>query len=202
MSTNKEQNRQAIRSRRLLQEALVTLLQDKPYKKITISDITEEADLARSTFYAHFDTKEQLLISYVDDLLDQFFEMIAARDYVDPKVEKDIDINIRLFRIWDECCNIDEVIKSVDIDNLILTRFRLYWDKNYEEAISKFKPELKPALAKYINNFLAYSFFGILKTWINDNKKYSPEVMGQLLYDLTGPPILTAIENKFIDIIV
>ena len=201
MSESKRQNRQAIRSRRLLQEAFVTLLQDKPYKKITISDITEEADLARSTFYAHFDTKEQLLISYVDDILDQFFEMIAARDYVDPDAEKDLDINVAFFKIWDECCDIEEVIKAVDIDNLILYRFRRYWEKNSEENTSKFRPELSPALVKYINNYLAYAFFGILKTWLQDDKPHSPEVMGQLLYDLTGPPLLNAVEDKFGNII-
>jgi AcrR family transcriptional regulator len=197
MSEIKKQNRQTIRSRRFLQEALVTLLQEKPYKKITISDITEEADLARSTFYAHFDTKEQLLTSYVDDLLDQFFEMIAARDYIDMDAEKDLDINVRFFQIWDECCDIEEIIKAVDIDNLILYRFRRYWDKNYEQNASKFRPELSPALAKYINNFLAYAIFGILKTWLCDDKPHPPEVMGQLLYDLTGPPTLTTVEDKF-----
>jgi AcrR family transcriptional regulator len=202
MSESKKPNRQTLRSRRLLQEALTTLLQQKPYKKITISDIAEEADLARSTFYAHFDTKEQLLISNVDDLLDQFFEMIAARDYIDPDAKIDLNINVRFFQIWDECGDIEEVIKVVDIDNLILYRFRRYWEKNYEKNASKFRPNLTPALAKYINNFLAYSFFGILKTWLNDNKKYAPDVMGQLLYDLTGPPILAHIEDKLIDIIV
>jgi AcrR family transcriptional regulator len=202
MSENKKQNRQTIRSRRLLQEALVTLLQEKPYKKITILDITEEADLARSTFYAHFDTKEQLLISYVDDLLDQFFEMLDARDYIDPDIEADIRINISFFQIWDECCSIEEVIKAVDIDNLILYRFRRYWEKNYEASISKHIPELNPELAKYLNNYLACSYFGILKIWLRDDKKHPPEIMGQLLYDLTGPPILEKIVTDFKDKIV
>jgi AcrR family transcriptional regulator len=201
MSEKRKPNRQTIRSRRLLQEAFTTLLKEKPYPKITISDITEEADLARSTFYAHFDTKERLLISYVDDLLDKFFELLSSRNYDEPDVEKDIKINISFFQIWDECCDIEEIIKAVDIDNLILYRFRRYWKKNYENTTSKFRPALNPAFAKYLNNYLAYSFFGILKTWLLDEKKYPPEVMGQLLYDLTGPPVLDAMVEKFRDVI-
>jgi AcrR family transcriptional regulator len=202
MSENRKQNRQTFRSRRLLQEALITLLRDKSYAKITISDITDEADLARSTFYAHFDTKEQLLISYVDDLLDQFFEMISTRDRTNPDVKTDIQINIKFFQIWDECCNIEEVIKSVDIDNLILYRFRQYWEKSYEATSAQYKSQRSPELVKYLNNYLAYSFFGILKTWLEDDKKFSPEIMGQLLYSLTGPPILTKINQEFKDVIV
>jgi AcrR family transcriptional regulator len=190
-------NRQTFRSRRLLQEAFTILLKKKPFKKITISDITEEADLARSTFYAHFDTKEQLLISYVDDLLDQFFAMIATRDQGISDVERDIEININFFRIWDECCNIDEVVKAVDIDNLILGRFRQYWEKNSQETSPELRPDISPAFSNYLQNFLAYSFFGILKTWLTDDKKYPPEVMGQLLYDLTGPPVLRAVIEKY-----
>lgn len=199
MSGNKKQNRQTTRSRRLLQESLITLLQDKSYKKITISDITEEADLARSTFYAHFDTKEQLLVSYVDDLLDQFFELFTTRDYDNPDVETDIQINIKLFNIWDECCDIEEIINAVDIDNLILVRFKRYWEKIYEDRSPEYKAQRSSETVKYLNNFLAYSFFGILKTWLQNEKKHPPEIMGELLYSLTGPPILAKVNKEFKD---
>jgi AcrR family transcriptional regulator len=202
MSEIKTINRQTIRSRRLLQEALVALLQDKPYKKITISEITDKADLARSTFYAHFDTKEQLLISYVDDILDQFFELISTRNSINPDEENDIRINIKFFEIWDECCKIDEIIKAVDIDNLILYRFRRYWEKNFENMPPEFRSQRSPELVKYLNNFLAYSFFGLLKTWLLDNKKHPPEIMGQLLYSLTGPPILNKVGQEFKELVV
>jgi hypothetical protein len=137
----------------------------------------------------------------VDDLLDQFFEMLSERDYVQPDVERDIQINISFFRIWDECCNIDDVIKAVDIDRLILNRFKKYWDKNYETSISHHRPALNPELAEYLLNFLAYAYFGILKSWLNDGKKYPPEVMGKLLYKLTGPPVLDSIPDEFVDLI-
>ncbi|MBV7337881.1 TetR/AcrR family transcriptional regulator [Chloroflexi bacterium TSY] len=48
------------RSRKNLIEALCTLVKDRPLQKISVRDITEEAMVNRSTFYAHFVDKYDL----------------------------------------------------------------------------------------------------------------------------------------------
>ena len=68
-------NRQAIRSRSMLQGALVDLLKEKRYQKITITEIIERAGLTRPTFYAHSETKDDLLPSYVGDIFDKVTPM-------------------------------------------------------------------------------------------------------------------------------
>ncbi|MCI1665497.1 MAG: TetR/AcrR family transcriptional regulator [Atopobiaceae bacterium] len=61
-------NRNALRSIRLLKEAFLRLIVEKPYEQISVSDVTREADLNRGTFYAHFDNMDDLLRSTMDDL--------------------------------------------------------------------------------------------------------------------------------------
>jgi AcrR family transcriptional regulator len=51
----------AQRTRHLLQEALDWLLTRKPLRQITVQDITERAQVNRTTFYAHFEDKYELL---------------------------------------------------------------------------------------------------------------------------------------------
>ncbi len=53
-------DRRAIRSKRLIAEAWRELVLEKEYKKISVSDIVERADIGRATFYAHFEDKEHL----------------------------------------------------------------------------------------------------------------------------------------------
>lgn len=53
------------RSREYLIRALFTLAQDKPLQKITVRDITEEAMVNRSTFYAHFVDKYDLFTTAI-----------------------------------------------------------------------------------------------------------------------------------------
>ena len=50
----RRQYRSALRSKRLIRQALLELLEEKEYERITVTDIVKRADLNRSTFYAHY----------------------------------------------------------------------------------------------------------------------------------------------------
>lgn len=54
-------DRRIARTRRRLKEALLELIDQRAYERITIGDITRVADVGRSTFYVHFTSKEELL---------------------------------------------------------------------------------------------------------------------------------------------
>ncbi|MEV4566188.1 TetR/AcrR family transcriptional regulator [Nonomuraea sp. NPDC049419] len=61
-------DRRVRRTRRLIQEALVALILEKGYDAVTVTDIIERADVGRSTFYAHFTDKQDVLFSNLDQL--------------------------------------------------------------------------------------------------------------------------------------
>ena len=50
----KAEYRSSLRSKRLIREALISMMREKPFEKITITDIVRTADINRGTFYAHF----------------------------------------------------------------------------------------------------------------------------------------------------
>ena len=50
----KKEYRSAVRSRRMIRQAFMDLLHEKPLEKITATDIIRRADINRSTFYAHY----------------------------------------------------------------------------------------------------------------------------------------------------
>jgi AcrR family transcriptional regulator len=54
-------DRRAVRTRKALHAALLALILRKDYEAITVQDIIDEADVSRSTFYAHYTGKEDLL---------------------------------------------------------------------------------------------------------------------------------------------
>jgi AcrR family transcriptional regulator len=61
-------DRRVRRTRELLRGALLALIQEKGYDRITVQDILDRADVGRSTFYAHFRDKDDLLLSGFDDV--------------------------------------------------------------------------------------------------------------------------------------
>lgn len=66
-------DRRVQKTRKLLQEALIELVGEKGYETVSIREILERANVGRSTFYAHFQDKDQLLHSILDRL-DELFE--------------------------------------------------------------------------------------------------------------------------------
>jgi AcrR family transcriptional regulator len=61
-------DRRVRRTRRLLREALVALVAEKGYDRVTVQDVLDRADLGRATFYAHFRDKDDLLLGAFDEL--------------------------------------------------------------------------------------------------------------------------------------
>ncbi len=68
----KKRNRNALRSQRLIQNALLSLMQENDIDQITISDIVNRADINRGTFYAHYKNIPDVLEQIADDYIDRF----------------------------------------------------------------------------------------------------------------------------------
>ena len=61
-------DRRQIKTRRKVYRAFTELLAENPYSRITVQDILDRAHVSRSAFYAHFDTREDLLRKMCADL--------------------------------------------------------------------------------------------------------------------------------------
>jgi len=70
-------DRRSERSRQLLMEALAGLIHTKRYESITVQEITDRANVGRSTFYAHFTDKDDLLV-------DGLRRMVGDLEYDEP----------------------------------------------------------------------------------------------------------------------
>jgi AcrR family transcriptional regulator len=64
----RREDRRVQRTRELLRGALLALIREKGFEALTVQDIIDRANVGRATFYAHFDNKEDLLLSGFDSL--------------------------------------------------------------------------------------------------------------------------------------
>ena len=58
-------NRQVERTKSWIFDAIMLLMDEKPYDKITVSDITEKAGIARPTFYRNYNDKDDVIFEYL-----------------------------------------------------------------------------------------------------------------------------------------
>ncbi len=69
MDKPKKEDLRVRRTKKLLSNALFELIRKKPFEKITVCDICEEAMVHRATFYSHYSDKDELLVHSIDEHL-------------------------------------------------------------------------------------------------------------------------------------
>ena len=60
-------DRRVERTRESLQRALIELIGERDYGAITIQEIVDRANVGRTTFYLHYNSKDELFISCHDE---------------------------------------------------------------------------------------------------------------------------------------
>jgi AcrR family transcriptional regulator len=80
-------DRRVARSREMLHQALLSLIIEKGYEEITVEDVCERANVGRSTFYAHFTSKDDLKRRGLEHLRRELIEQQRkASSLADPNV--------------------------------------------------------------------------------------------------------------------
>ena len=77
----KKEYRNAVRSRRMIRESFVALLREKPFEKITATDVINRSSLNRSTFYAHYPDVKGIIDEITGEVIALFRQMLTEMDF-------------------------------------------------------------------------------------------------------------------------
>ena len=69
--------RRVARTKAAIEDAFVQLVLERGYERVAVEDISDRADLARATFYAHYPNKEAVLLSVSSRLVEDLMQRIA-----------------------------------------------------------------------------------------------------------------------------
>ena len=81
-------DRRQQRTRTAIYDALTKLLRKRRFEDITVQEIIDEANIGRSTFYSHFETKDQLL----EQMCDEMFSHVFSKSLI-PEKSHDFSAN-------------------------------------------------------------------------------------------------------------
>lgn len=76
----KAEYRSSIRSKSMIKDALLSLMIEKPFEKISITDIVRRADINRGTFYAHYSNTDEVLKGISTGVVDELASIFADSD--------------------------------------------------------------------------------------------------------------------------
>lgn len=96
-----KQDKRSKRTREWLLETLLELIEKKEYSEISITELTERADIARQTFYLNYDKKDDILLSRMDEILDEYFKKVQKN--LDTKDDPYWDFEVKqLIYVWQQ----------------------------------------------------------------------------------------------------
>jgi len=91
-------DRRVRRTQDLLRRALLALIQEKGYDRITVQDILDRADIGRSTFYGHYRDKDDLLRAGFEDIRAEF---AAERDAAEKGTRSNVEFLEPIHAVFD-----------------------------------------------------------------------------------------------------
>lgn len=185
MDKKYSQDPRSVRARHALQNALIELLKEKPYQKITVTDIARKADLARHTFYNHFEIKDDLLEYYLDSVINELFSYAEQIDYGgntnEESFERNKEIWLKYFQIWKDNAKILSILNSINLDIFLIKRMRQYLNNYINKNFIKTNQSLDSTLIKYALSHNSYAVIGVLMEWINEGMHQPPEIIAEFM---------------------
>ena len=168
------------RSRDRLGDALVELVQEKPFDAITVQDVLERAGVGRSTFYAHFRDKQDLFLSDADE----FFEhMSLALVRGEERSTRLLPARELFAHVADMRALFDALAESGKLEEL-LALARAHFARGIAERLARLEGSraLSPRTRSLLGESLAGAFLALLTAWLRTSERDSPERMDELFH--------------------
>jgi AcrR family transcriptional regulator len=186
-------DRRVQRTRQLLHDALINLILEKGYDRITVQDIIDRANVGRPTFYAHYLDKQDLLESGLQRLREELGQNLTGDDATEsaewmllPSLAlfRHTGQHYHLFRAIIGGTGIDLVVKTID-EALTAHAQALLKQLVAERG----QPSVPP---RVMATYLVGALLALLTWWLDHDMPYSPEQMDEIFRELTAPGIAAA----------
>ncbi len=186
-----QQDRRTQRTQRTLQDALIDLLKVKHYDAISVKDIIEKANVGRSTFYAHYQTKDDLLKSGFERVLDMLLEQVVFDE-----TSRNLTLDTApLFRHAQSHAELFHTLAWGSGFEVITTQGQAALGEKFHQRLSQLvSAERQPTVPL---SALSYSLSGslliLLKWWLENDMPGSPEYIDGIFQQLVMPGIRNAL---------
>ncbi len=181
------EDRRIRRTRQLLQDALLALILEKGYDKLTVQDVIDRANVGRSTFYAHFQDKEDLLLSGFEHWRTRFEEHLLKQP---ADSESPWALSLSILRHAQHQRPLYKALAGKQRGNVALAHIQKYLSVSLRDHLKLQLAEGKSDVPLEIMvHYIATSFISLLAWWLDNDAPYSAEQMIDFYRRLVQPGI-------------
>jgi len=174
-----KENQRTRLSKQMLRNSLIEILGEKSIHKVSIREICDRAEINRTTFYKYYGSQYDLLSDMEDEVLYRIGEYIG----------NDIDIKnsgtqiAKIILFINENINLFKVLINNNEDPTFPEKlFNLPMLK--ETVNMQLSEEYNESELEYIFTFVVNGGLSILKRWLNQENRESPEVIADIFNNI------------------
>ena len=187
------------RTRKMFEEALLGLLEEKEYSKITVQEISKKSSLNRATFYLHYYDKDELLERCLDTALENLRESIKMPDYeISYNPEQPHPIFIRLFEKMMENSRFYKLMLAEEKIPYFSKKVAVVIDELVDQGMKILENDNMPYRlpAPIVKSYISSGYLGVIIWWLKNDMPYTPTYMStQLTIMSTVGPF---VENPYL----
>lgn len=151
----------AVQSKQKMVQALLTLMNQYDYREITVTQIAQEAQLSRKTFYRLFSEKDEILALFFEGLFQECFTQIKVLE-----IQRYWDVVQLFFDFWEERKGLLSLLQKNNLLQRVFEQSYQYSIQVFEFVRSKETADSRSLPLPYM---LAYSVGGMhsmLLKWV------------------------------------
>jgi AcrR family transcriptional regulator len=190
-------DRRALRTRQSLHQALIRLILERDYDEITVGDITDAANVGRSTFYAHFTDKDDLLRSGAGHLRAMLLHEHGNAVAEEHRPERrPLGFSRFMTAHLKEQHQLYRALMRGRAGPIMMDRFRQFLCEivRAELAASAEVAKCRPADREFAVQFVVGAYMSIVAWWLERGGKEPPEEIDQAFQGLAMGSLRTLLE--------
>ena len=175
-----ENDRRARRTKTLLKNAYIELLQEKKFTEISVKELCELADINRGTFYLHYNDIYDLKTQLEDDIMNQLEELVLSHASLNTS-DDTYQLFLQLFQFTEKNQLYFSAFLGENGDISYFKRMQGMFKDLYLGLLLQGKTPSNSTNLDYSYNFIASGFTGLIENWLSNSKRPAPEEMAILV---------------------
>jgi AcrR family transcriptional regulator len=175
-------DRRINRTRQVIFETFISLISEKGFTQLSIKDITNQANISRSTFYAHYQDKYDLLDKTIQEKLSELSELLIESKTNYMSYQSNVDTPDPYFVTFFEHLAMNDkfyhtMFIKMDSSEFLPKIFEVIRESIYIRVSSRGKDQELLVPLDILLDYSSSSLIGMTKIWLENNMIYAPQYM-------------------------
>ena len=179
---SQDTHRRAARTRTLLENSLLVLIRRKPYEAITIREICAGADVGRTTFYAHYRSKDDLKRHGLEHLRSDLADAHAS----EAKGAR-LTFSLPMFEHARAHLENYRALKRNRGGRVALGRIREILSERVRDELARYGTGCPNMNADLMREYLVGAYLAILTWWLDNGARMPPAAVDAMFRRLAAP---------------